>query len=1266
MAESSPHIPPTGLRAGLTATRSNSLASTHSNASSVASSLRRRSRTRTRTLTSTSSTPRKGKSKSRGPVEDDDGHSDSAREDAPPLPPLLISDREDDVVSSSGESLVYSPPPPRRYKPEASSSSRRPMPGPGPAFLSDKPQEAVFRARERAHSSVSARGRDVFVEESLHRGRQARSENGSVRGVKTTARGSSLPRHAFRNVGSTVPSEPLPLTPANLRSNAVRGARRHERQDSLVSYGSSTSSSLYPQSTSTGSHPESSIGPHSLRDQDDDVSSFSPRIFTYNEEEKDAEFDIDDVSYRLRLLVNNSYFLPPAHSKPSPLSLAPPTPPTTKPSSSPGLLGFFGLGKSKSKPVTPPPNLDLPPVLRTTSDSTTASGHAPRPQVRSLPQSPLHQPFTAPHSANPGNRVVVLREKMDDLMTAAKQAEKDIKIKAEVRKATNYSAPPDLGYVEDVIDPTDAVDLPASAQEDAYPFGLQESVGADVLAERLPPSPGLWSMSSGEDTWRKALLHEAVSHSLVNSADNSFSSSTASPQRHHLRPSESSAGSSSFRSSFPEVPSEENATDSTPKAPWIGQRIMEPEAMADEMEVAVGASPVSSVFPSPTSAKSINTVNLGNLSPTSEAAPSSPWKIPVHDLRRAETPAMAQALAPPPRKALSAHSHSQTDLPMRDSSGSVGSEHLRVLRKAVSSPRLSPFPQDDMHPMSMTPPPNVLQRLSPAPSTMQLRTVGSVPTFSTSRQTFRSVTGTYSSHYSDDSLSYATPTGDMDDDEPDPRPSMTISIHTDGRESLYEHPSPTASAFQDAVFGSCRTPSPLTRRSHQSFDQSTSTSQDDVAPERNATLSPPPRVSSSMGPTILPPPPRSPAVKPVYRPSMSMSSSTSSLSFKSGRTSHSSTPLPSLGLQEEPEEHEPLHHLPPTQELDTPTSPTTLPYASSPPTSPPPPLPSSPSSSFPATSPSTSLFSQLPLAERRGHPPSLSLRIPTDPDAFSPQIHSAPAPASPTAFFDRIQSHPNAMDDLETSDESDEEEGKDEDGPESSGSAQYARSPPTAFRPPYAEPARMRAMSGGAVTFPSGSSVSSRPCIMRLGNHSTPHLSPSSGSGSDNVPPAIPVLPLSSAFTVLDRSKPIGNTPEAPQPTFFASARKKGRGDFALTQLRDAQNSKVSLALSSGSGPHTGGSSPLRVTAAAAPVASNSGASEGKGTRSRSSSKRRPATADPSSQQQQQGQRTPPPKVYQRESLQRFDGMLLQHMAAERDTIKRITTNIQGSSPSRD
>lgn len=278
-------------------------------------------------------------------------------------------------------------------------------------------------------------------------------------------------------------------------------------RDSMIS----SSSSLYPASTSTESYPESSL--LSPKEKDGEASSFTPRIVT------SSDFDVDDVSYRLRLLVNNNYFLPPAHNKPSPLALSPPTPgqdqKAGKPAA-PGFFDFFRMGKSKSKPTTPicqsPPALDKPPpLLRTTSDSTTAGGYVQRPQAGTQPQAPAVPSFSPAASQN---RVVVLRERMDDLMAAAKQAERDIKSRGDGRKAQSLTSP--KATFDDVIDPTDAVDLPPSST--AFPLlGPGEAVGADLLANQLPPSPGMWSMSSEEVSWRKAILQEAVSLSLSES-----------------------------------------------------------------------------------------------------------------------------------------------------------------------------------------------------------------------------------------------------------------------------------------------------------------------------------------------------------------------------------------------------------------------------------------------------------------------------------------------------------------------------------------------------------------------------------------------------------------------------------------------------------------------------------------------------------------------------------------------------------------------------
>ncbi|KAJ7158809.1 hypothetical protein C8R46DRAFT_957516 [Mycena filopes] len=309
------------------------------------------------------------------------------------------------------------------------------------------------------------------------------------------------PPSAFSRVPSIPQLYDLGGPPHNLRT-------RDSMHTQNSGFTQSAGSSIYPPSTSTASGTESPPSPRSIMEQEDndDVVSF----------DADQEYDGDDVSYRLRLLVKNNYFLPPAHSKPSSSDFAatvnakkparPPPTPTT---------GFFDLfRKSRSKPSTPTgtaQTFDLyTPVLRTTSDSTTVSAYG-------HPQTPRRSTSQAPGSApDPSGRVVVVREKMYDIASAAKQAEHEMKSRGAARKEEDLP-----GHSEvDVIDPTDAVDLPPPSA--AYPFavqasalhgmGVQDSVGAAQLADRLPPrSPGAVSV---DNDWRTALLHAAVNHSL--------------------------------------------------------------------------------------------------------------------------------------------------------------------------------------------------------------------------------------------------------------------------------------------------------------------------------------------------------------------------------------------------------------------------------------------------------------------------------------------------------------------------------------------------------------------------------------------------------------------------------------------------------------------------------------------------------------------------------------------------------------------------------
>ncbi|KAK7047566.1 hypothetical protein VNI00_006334 [Paramarasmius palmivorus] len=167
--------------------------------------------------------------------------------------------------------------------------------------------------------------------------------------------------------------------------------------------------------------------------------------------------------------------------------------------------GFFDLfRKPKSKPPTPTSKS----LLRPTSNATTSAFQS---QLRSPVYTSGLWSCTPP--SLPTFRVVV-REKMSSLASAAKQ-----EIKARGVRQDSVQK----GH-EDMIDPTDSMDLPLSlpispVQTPArHGSGVEESVGAALLADRLPPpsSPGGSSTNHG-DNWRKDLLKAAVSYPFANS-----------------------------------------------------------------------------------------------------------------------------------------------------------------------------------------------------------------------------------------------------------------------------------------------------------------------------------------------------------------------------------------------------------------------------------------------------------------------------------------------------------------------------------------------------------------------------------------------------------------------------------------------------------------------------------------------------------------------------------------------------------------------------
>ncbi|KAI0691528.1 hypothetical protein C8T65DRAFT_816866 [Cerioporus squamosus] len=1133
--------------------RADSVASSsHSVASTSAAGLHRRSRTRTRSLAPGKRGRSLGPSAGSSKYESDAGESFLDLDDAPPVPTLVHTEPEE-MTPAEKQQVKKTRRRSRTIGPET-----RPSPE---GLHPEMPPMA------RSWSALDVR--EPPFEQG--RGRQAKSDNGSVKGAKARLRGLSLPRQSFRQTSpSDCSSQPSPQTPYGFGDvppvRIAAGMVRNPR-DSVMTQNSGTSSSVYPASTSVGTRTETESSMPYTDDQHEADMSY-PEIVT----PEHPDFDPDDVSYRLRLLLNNSYFLPPAHAKPTPNALSPDSQDLskkTKPGNA-GFLDFFRIGKSKSKPASPVPGSPPPvdstgPILRTTSDTPTASGFLLRAQPPPLAASAAPKPPPPPAS-----RVVVLRERMDDLVTAAKEAEKELR-KADPRKTKSQSNLRDR-YVDDVIDPTDAVDLPPPSADSifavqasaVYGLGPQDSVGAAVLAERLiPGSPGVWSISSEEDQWRKELLREAVSHSLGNTPDHSFSSSVSSNQ---AQPPVSPPPQS--EATFP------TAAMLEAQQPRIGQRILEDLSIRTESSESPPQSPMDGQF-----VPVKGSMSSGERSPRVIEHPMMTAAAPA----RAETPAhMPLPLAPAPRKQLvnPLYSLSQPDLPEAvksdDPSPGSSSASYHTVRKATSTPGLSGVDdvQRERAMLSLSPPPLPEYQTGKRGISPDSRDLAGMPSFSS---TGRSRTES-DSRYSSDSMSFRTPM-DTDVDQTGARPSMTMSLPS-GRPSISvsvserSMPSPTASAFRDGVFGSCRPPSVLSRRSVASHPEPLAI--DVPVPPLPATphsavgTTPPPRLSSSVRPTELPIPPRPPAVRPTYRPSTS--------TYNSRTSGSRSGPLTGSPVVSEHSS---------AQDAFGSSS-----FSSS---------PSSPSA---------------PLAARRGLGSPLSLSIP---GRYQPAaIHSAPAPASPTDFFDRIQSIHNAMDDLDTSDESESED-------EMSLNDENARSrfnngPPgdvpehVEVTQVFVEP-RTQAISNRA------SSSSSRPSIMRLGNHSTPQLSPASHFSPHEPMPQY----------TFDRKKPIGNVVDLGRRSFSSSRspfKSKGKG------IANVPNSPL---LPIGAMP----SSPI------APGTSFGRAS------------RRPATAPGA---EGKDRLAPGGRKVQRESIQRFDGMLMQHLAAERDRMKRITNDYLTSS----
>ena len=702
---------------------------------------------------------------------------------------------------------------------------------------------------------------------------------------------------------------------------------------------------------------------------------------------------------------------------------------------------------------------------------------------------------------------MVVREQMNDIAVAAKQAEQDLKTRGIRIDQGSQKAKQEL--IDDVIDPTDAVDIPLLSP--SYPFAVQasalhglgvlDSVGAAVLADRLPPpkKPNLSaSFDSAEDSWRKALLHEAVHHSLDNTPDiSSFS---------HILAASTPLGSP--RSKRTDLPSRVDTPTNTAK--MIQQRIVAQPLL--DIQEPRPATPVRKK-----STKSQASTSKGqNGSFLSPASTQGSGRPPSYLHERVDTPSGPMTpLGPPPRRYFvnTVHSLSQSDLisppssETWDRSMSQGSPY-NTLRRTVSSPLLA-----EGHESFST-----RQAILHRPATQHPRD-SQATTIS-----INTIQGSY------DHLSGIMSDSHESDVDSGARASLALSA-VRGRPSMSEYSqssmSPTTSLFQeilnrDDFSGTSVNAGP----SRFSLEQQNAIR---AGTSHYSAMSPPPRMSSSLAHISLPPPPRS-----------------SLPYFTDGQSQVPPVPVSRPNQPQSDSGDLALQIMAP--------EPTTPPFPES----------------------------QSDRGGGRTHaPPSLTISTTSTPIA----IHSAPGPSSSTSFFDTIQTQPNAMDDLESSSDEDEDE------------ADHAGH-------------RVQPMDPRHRTF-SSVSPSQRSSIMRLGNFSTPHLRKGENYRQNLLP--------------------IGNNPHSKQPRSSSAFRQP----FFVDRKHDILSSSTyDFFKYAQEHPPT--------------VASLSTSPE-------LSDPRRPSTADHVTiwRNNQRAQ----------ESLRKLDGMLIQHMEDEKDTIKRIATTLKQSSP---
>ncbi|KIJ52525.1 hypothetical protein M422DRAFT_43370 [Sphaerobolus stellatus SS14] len=369
-------------------------------------------------------------------------------------------------------------------------------------------------------------------------------ETGSRRSLSPATRTDSHPNRSQTH--SRTPSSPsssasiTPITPATLPLSGAPTSyqTRAQTQTHVAQNSQGTNTSAYPPSS------PSSRNPSPISSRSPTPSPLPPPAAPTKHMHTSLDLDTDDVNARLRLLVNNSYFLPPAHTKPeiAPIYLAPNSHTnSSRPLSPSAFKEFF----RRKKPTSP----NSPSRPNTAGSSASAPTSPPLETYFDLPLAP---------DTPSRNRVVVVRETVDDLPLPSTHFTPRPPYRSSSLPShlggggsagpNKYkSTLPHAVFEDAFIDPTTQYDIPPPTHYPSFQrLGIDAAGlnGGSFHLDQFVPDGSPWSpgpstpgLSVGEKekerekVWRMAILEQAVDLSLSEGGERSgVESPLASPR----------------------------------------------------------------------------------------------------------------------------------------------------------------------------------------------------------------------------------------------------------------------------------------------------------------------------------------------------------------------------------------------------------------------------------------------------------------------------------------------------------------------------------------------------------------------------------------------------------------------------------------------------------------------------------------------------------------------------------------------------------------